>query len=392
MRFLQAKYVFTGLRLMEDAVLVLNDDDRIDSVVYPEEVGNANIEFFEGILCPGFINVHCHLELSHMRAKVERGKGLPKFIYNVIRNRHADMRHIAEQAEAADKEMWKNGIVAVGDISNTLDSFVAKSKSKMRYYTFIEVFGLYPEDAAKQFNDGLSLLDELSKNKNNTSGSITPHAPYSVSPKLFEKIYGLCYSKETAMSMHNQETPSENEMFLSGSGALYDALSSAKALPEGWKAPGFRSLEYTIVQLPRCNNILLVHNTYSDAYDMDKADKYTNRLYWATCPKANLFIENRLPNYDLWREKKLKICVGTDSLASNDKLCILDELKAIQEHYPHIPTPELLQWATRNGADYFEYADLGSFKPGSKPGINHITGFESTSLKLTQSSRVQKLM
>jgi cytosine/adenosine deaminase-related metal-dependent hydrolase len=135
--------------------------------------------------------------------------------------------------------------------------------------------------------------------------------------------------------------------------------------------------------------ILLVHNTYSSASDINGVLSHFTNAYWCTCPKANWYIERDLPDYNLWRKKGLKITVGTDSLASNDSLSILEELKLIQNKFPNIPTHELLSWACKNGAEYFEFDSLGSFKAGNKPGVVLIEQVDG--LQLTPESRVRVL-
>ena len=115
--------------------------------------------------------------------------------------------------------------------------------------------------------------------------------------------------------------------------------------------------------------LLLVHNTCSEDDDIHKVERYFNQVYWCTCPKSNWYIERRLPNYDLWRQHQLKITVGTDSLASNKSLNMLEELQFIQSKFPHIPTEELLLWACKNGAEALGFKDLGAFVAGNRPGV-----------------------
>ncbi len=151
---------------------------------------------------------------------------------------------------------------------------------------------------------------------------------------------------------------------------------------------GKNSSQYSLLQyLPKEQNVLLVHNTCSEASDIDQVEDHFTNAYWCTCPKANWYIERSLPNYDLWRKKNLKITVGTDSLASNDTLSILEELKLIQKNYPHISTEELLTWACKNGAAFFGYAELGAFSTAYKPGIILIENVDG--MRLTENSKVK---
>jgi aminodeoxyfutalosine deaminase len=90
-----------------------------------------------------------------------------------------------------------------------------------------------------------------------------------------------------------------------------------------------------------------------------------------------LYIENRLPNYQIFLDNNAQMTIGTDSLTSNWSLSVLDELKAIARYQSYVPTETLLQWATLNGAKALGFeGDLGSFEIGKTPGINLLQGLD----------------
>ena len=122
--------------------------------------------------------------------------------------------------------------------------------------------------------------------------------------------------------------------------------------------------------MPYDRNLILVHNTFTSASDIQWAEYYSKQLYWCFCPNANLYIENKLPDYKLFLDAKVKIVIGTDSLASNAGLSILDELKTISKHCPQISFEELLTWATKNGAEALQFSDFGTFEKNKIPGVN----------------------
>src|SRR5690606_41264058 len=96
---------------------------------------SAKIEFYDGVLIPGLVNAHCHIELSHMLGKVERGGGLPKFLTQVMKDRAFSEQQILSEIEIADKTMFANGIQAVGDHVNTRLSSEVKANSPIHYHT-----------------------------------------------------------------------------------------------------------------------------------------------------------------------------------------------------------------------------------------------------------------
>ena len=394
MRLLTADFIYPiSTPPLKDGLLLIEDDGTIIDIL----TNNMNLsvdlkpEYHHGLICPGFINAHCHLELSFLKGKIPQGKGLANFIQSLIPARHASDAEILKAAEDADAEMVSNGIVMVGDISNNNSSIEIKKASRIHYHSFIEIYDLNPEKAFESFDKGKKLWNEFTASGLNAS--ITPHASYSVSSKLLKLIGDFAYENESVLSIHNQETAGENEMFLQGSGSFVEQLNKISGAYANWKASGFRSLASVFVHLPKCNKIEFVHNTFSSVEDVRWAHLYNLFVWWCMCPNANLFIENRLPDLDMFVNEVAKICIGTDSYASNKSLSVLDELKSIQERYTKISTEELIKWATLNGAEFFGLQKkFGSFEKGKKPGINLISNVGTYKQVLNSSSDVIPLI
>ncbi len=354
MRYLSADIIYPLHRApIKEGVLVLNDGVVVDLLESIE--GIENLELFEGFLCPGFVNTHCHLELSHMLGKLPEQTGLPDFIAQVPKQRQASTESIQEAISAADKQMQANGIVAVGDISNFSDTFTLKSESPIHYHTFIELFAIDAQKAEAVFQQGLELKQQCQ-----TPSSIVPHATYSVSNLLFEKIKQ--YNSGEIVCLHNQETATEDTLFSQGSGALYNQLKAFGEL----NVSGLSSLRTVLPKMPQAST-LLVHNTYTSKEDVQWAELQHENLFWCTCPKANLFIEGRLPNYENF--KGVKMTIGSDSLASNHTLSIWEEVQTVLKN-TDLDLNTLLTWACKNGAEFLQLKDLGTFENGKKPGVN----------------------
>ena len=133
---------------------------------------------------------------------------------------------------------------------------------------------------------------------------------------------------------------------------------------------GKRPLAAVADFIPKDLPLQLVHNTVTTDHDIDFAKQYFNRLYWCFCPNANLYIESKLPDFALFYNRKCRITIGTDSLASNKSLSILEELKTIHANVPFVPLHELLKWATLNGAEFLQIEkNFGSIEKGKSPGL-----------------------
>lgn len=395
MRRITADYVFSlSQPPIANGVVAVSDSGRIESV-YASGEGEAPTESYKGVLCPGFINTHCHLELSHLKGKIAEGTGLPGFIRDLNPLREASAEEVEQAQGLAEKEMINQGIRAVGDISNGASTFARKAKGTLIYHTFIELFGLNPSQAENIYSRGQELqdryLDAFAESAVEARVSIVPHAPYSLSLPLLEFIGK---SPEGApLSLHNQETASETLFFENGSGALADVFRGFGIDLSLWNAPSLRSLEATVQHLPVSRRLLLVHNTFSTETDIDWANQYSTQISWCLCPNANMYIEGCLPDVPMLQAKGAHLTVGTDSLASNHGLSILEELKTLSAAFPDISLEELLTWGCLNGAEFLEISEqLGSLENGKTPGINLITGVDSSSLCLTRESTVQVLV
>ncbi len=385
---------------LPNGVIVLDDTGMITAVLSQKEAasqGIREIEFFDGALVPGLVNTHCHLELSHLFEQIPERTGLQQFVAKVIQFRGTEEELVLEAMKKADQQMLKNGIVAVGDISNSLASRSVKMKSELYYHTFVEVLGFDPEKAMAVMQRGEELKAAFSPLK----ASVSPHAPYSVSKALFAEIRKYSDSTENLISMHNQETADENLFFEKKEGAFLKLYASLGLNIDFFKSSGKSSLQTILPELPS-GKILLVHNTMTTAADIEFATATHHDLYWCLCPNANLFIENRLAGVKMMQEAGLKITLGTDSLASNHQLSILAEMHTLQEKVRthedfflpqkfELDFEHLLRWGTLNGAEFLGIADkYGSFEAGKKPGINLIQGMNGQ--QLSSSTTIKRLM
>ncbi|MBW4891162.1 amidohydrolase family protein [Mucilaginibacter sp. HMF5004] len=392
MKKFKADYIFpANADPIKNGVITVDDYGKIiavDDGLKPTADDGIKTETFSGIICPGFINTHCHVELSHLKDKITPHKGLVSFIKEVQAFRNIDEKEITDAAERADEEMYKNGIVAVGDIANSGITAPLKKSSKLHYHTFIEVFGFLPQKAEEVYNAATKICEQFK----DTSHSITPHAPYSVSKELFKYIYKLCEGKgPNLLSIHNQESEEENKLYRYKTGEFLELYDDFNMDISSFKPQARNSLQTVIPLLSNKQRVLMVHNTYTNLKDIYFAKRFDRKIHWCFCPNANLYIENRLPKVDLFVEQGFNITLGTDSLASNNKLCILNEMKMLQQKFDGLTLEQLIQWGTINGARFLGIDDSkGTIEPGKTPGLNLLSNLDG--LKITQATTVRRLI
>jgi aminodeoxyfutalosine deaminase len=388
-RKFKADQLFTGWEIMGgDNVLVTTEEGVVEAILPTAEAGE-DTERFSGMLCPGFVNCHCHLELSHMKGMIPEGTGLIDFLLAVIRKRGSAVSAAMAEAEAA---MFGEGIIAVGDICNTTDSIAQKAGGRLYYHNFIETIGFVADAAKDRFEAARQVFAAFAASYSLPieSNSLTPHAPYSVSPALFGLIAG--FPGNHLLSIHNQESAAENEFLLTGKGEflrLYAALGIDTSF---FRGIGKRSLESCLSYFCRNQSLILVHNLATSEDELRRvmgrsgvkgtAKAMTGPdLFFCLCPNANFYISGQLPDPELLIKYNCEIVLGTDSLASNHRLSILEEIKTLERQYPRLEMSQLMRWATYNGARALQIDKmLGSFEKSKRPGVVLIEHMEGQSL------------
>lgn len=352
-----------------------------------------NIEAFDGLLTPGFINAHCHLELSHLKGVIPQQTGLVEFVQQVIKCRTNFNELKLDAMISAEAEMQKTGIVAVGDICNTTDSIQIKKTSKLLWRNFIEVSG-FTENTAQQRLDAGKMVHEQFETNYPGQNSLSPHAPYSVSKKLFQIL-----NNETAdriITIHNQECEAENDLYRTKSGSFLSLYNNLGIDAAGFEPTQKTSFQSWLPYFTKRQIVISVHNTFTNEADItffkNREQNDINQLFFCVCINANRYIEQQNPPIDLLRKNNCSIVIGTDSYASNQGLNILEEMKSIQrETHNAIPLPELLQWATINGAKALQVDDIaGSFKKGKQPGVVLVD--KLTNLQFTPASSASRII
>jgi cytosine/adenosine deaminase-related metal-dependent hydrolase len=380
-----AERIHDGYRFLPEGSVLEVDEEGVVLAVH-ETAPAGDIMRYEGILCPGLVNVHCHLELSHLKGMLPKHTGLIPFLQQVpsLRFTFSDEQKKAARHEAY-AELLKNGVVAVGDIANMTDSLDLRQLGKLHIHSFIEVIGFTEVHATRQFEgakDVYNAFAAVAASADTSSAailhqSIVPHAPYSVSSSLFSLIDA--HAEKSIISMHNQEAADENAYYEDKTGMVNELLQGFGIDDSFFKPSGKSSLQTYLSWFSVSHPFIFVHNTRTSPEDIRFAQNYLDGTFWCLCPNANLYIENRLPDVQAFVDKGATMCIGTDSLASNDQLCVISELYTLQEHFPDLEWETLLKWATINGALALGMEErIGSFEKGKKPGVVQIKRLEST--------------
>ncbi|MBN2662774.1 MAG: amidohydrolase family protein [Bacteroidales bacterium] len=383
MRKIAAHYIFpVTTKPLKNGIIIINDYGEIIEII--DTKGDlketSSLEFYNGVIVPGFINTHCHLELSYLKGKIPMHTGHVEFIRQIVENIKTTEVDV-DKIENAFLEMKKEGIVAVADISNREITSQIKQNNDIYFHTFIELADFFNnENIETQISVGKKL------GKNFIKKSIVAHAPYTCSPEFIVETAKL---SRDVYSIHNQEVKSENEMYIKGSGEIFNLLKQRNPFSD-FNITKKTALQSYLDKISRNDlNILLVHNIFTTEEDIKYAENLSENIYWTLCPKSNLFIQNKLPEIKNFIKNNCKITLGTDSLATNNRLSIIEEMK----NFTEFNFTEVLKWATINGAKALKINNIyGSIEIGKKPGLNLISNFDFKNNHLKKDSFVKKIM
>lgn len=374
MRRIAAHYLFSQGECIPRPIVECDSAGRILKVGRWQRLDTLpETEFYAGALCAGFVNAHSHLELSYLKGAIAEGEGFAGFARSIGQLRGGFSEQERQQAiAAADATMWYEGVQAVADIVNDESAFPIKERSAIHYRSFAELFGL---------NTPAQKMDSL---KHYPNTSLTPHSTYSLQQEQF-----LYAAAPHTLSIHFMESEDEQALFR-GEGSLaawYNRM--------GWECDflGFGSpVERLTKSLPKDKQLLLVHCCCCKQEDVKAlCGHFTTPPVFVLCPQSNHYISRLTPPATLLWQMGAEVAIGTDSLASNHNLSMLEEVKCLGD----IPLEVALGWATMGGAKALGLeAELGSVEEGKRPGIVLIEGIETSEkgLRLSPSARSKRLI
>lgn len=389
----QATRIHTGHQWADsDIVIITTEQGSVIDLVPAAEAGN-DVQQLDGILCPGFVNAHCHLELSHLKGHIPPHTGMVEFLLQVMQLRRFRIEEKLKAMEAAVAEMKTNGVVAVGDISNNTDSIPTKLASDIYFHNFIEITGFVPATVLQRWEDGVKIAKAFLEVFPPEQVTIIPHAPYSVSPELLKLI--MDHAGEKILSLHLMESEDEIGFFREKQGDFNRLYAQLGINIDFFKSAGTHSLKHWWPFMQKHMPWLWVHNTEVSVHDLEWLEQQGvdwGSIYFCLCPGANQYINFATPAIHRFRNRfPMQLCLGTDSFAGNYYLNPLYEMRLLQKHGRLNDLEYLLRMATLNGAKALAIdKTFGSFEKGKKPGLLLIKGTDGEAI--TPKTKLERII
>lgn len=335
--------------------------------VGPAEDGGAPsgrvLDLGPGVLLPGLVNAHCHLELSLWAGRLDGSAGFVDWVRRLVAAREgADPSALGRSAGEAIRALVETGTAAVGDVSNTLAHLELLAQADLEAVVFHELIGWDPAGAERILAAAEARLARLPPDlpERGVRVRLAAHAPHSVSPALFRALA----SREGPASVHLAESPVESR-FLADGDAEWDAFLAERGVGGvAFTPPGTSPVRYLDgLDLLR-PGLLAVHCVQVD--DQDIRLLASHDVWAVLCPRSNLALQAGLPPLPAMIRAGVRLALGTDSLASVDSLDLLQDAAALARAFPEVPASLLVRMATAGGAAALGLADLGRLAPGCR--------------------------
>ncbi|KAB2880991.1 amidohydrolase family protein [bacterium] len=355
---------------IKNGAVVIDDYDRILDFGSRQDIlkkySDKNIQVAESknsIIMPGLVNAHTHLELSMMKGVIPRGLNFSDWVFEAITKRFQfNEATISADCEKQIKALEDCGTVGVGDIANhSATSLPLLEKSSLYAAVFNEITGFSSAVAQNRFREFVSKIPETPDNK--IRQALAPHAPYSVSPELF-KLTAEYNGDSKISTVHLAESNDEIEFLLSGSGSMKEMIQKIGRWDDNWKAPKTTPVSY-LKKLGILNSkLLIVHAVHVTDDDIELLRSHS--VHICSCPRSNVQINvGGTAPIEKYLDAGLNVCLGTDSLASNDDLNLWNEMTFFKSIHPKIQDSIILQMATINGARALGFDQhIGSIENG----------------------------
>lgn len=316
------------------------------------------IDHGPGVLMPALVNTHTHLELSALKGRLPLDQGFQVWVEALIELRAALSDDELRQGVADGiAELRISGCAAAGEISSLGMSRDLFRSSALMGVWFHEFLGADVDP---------SELPNIQPVVDGMAGvAVAGHAPHTTSSVLLTKLKKITRQKESVFSIHIAESGDEIEFLQTGKGKWADFLRSRGIDFSDWGLPYPSPLHY-IDQLGLVDeHTILVHLLRASR---GAFERIAEKGAWVClCPRSNQNLHQRLPDVEAMRRAGVKLCLGTDSLASVDSLRLLDEMAFLHRAFPSLPPDMILSMATINGARALGIDRyIGSLEPGKQ--------------------------
>jgi cytosine/adenosine deaminase-related metal-dependent hydrolase len=349
---------------IENGAVAISGDKIVDAGTFPDvSARNSSheiIDLGEQALLPGLINAHCHLDYTSLRGKIPRQKSFTDWIraINAAKSKLSPDDYL-KSINDGFAQAHRFGTTTIANLT-AFPEFAAKICEPIRTWWFAELIDVRNQSKADEVVD---LASETIRAKPNWG--LAPHAPFTASADLYRRCEEIAGRENVLLTTHLAESRDEMQMFRDASGELYEFL---KKIGRDMSNCGERTpIEKFAGRLGEASlpRWILVHVNELVESDFELLRKSTAIISIVHCPRSHAYFGHSPFQFEKLRKLGINICLGTDSLASNDDLSLFAEMRAFQKNFPRVSTEEILSMVTTNAARALQReGELGRIAPG----------------------------
>ena len=351
------------------------DVGRFDDIK-TRNAGNT-VDLGEQVLLPGLINAHCHLDYTCLRGKIPPQKSFTEWIraINAEKATLAPKDYIASINEGF-AEANRFGTTTIANLT-VFPELIPQIQPPVRTCWFAELIDIRAPERANELVD--SAIESLGRARPPGAPlGLAPHALFTASKDLFRRCEEIAQREHILLTTHLAESREEMEMFRAASGPLYEFIKSiGRPMDDcGSKTPLELFLDLIgsggSPNRPRAIEVnrpylswIVAHLNELTESDFELLETSNSKFHVVHCPRSHNYFGHSPFAFDRLRSFGFNICLGTDSLASNESLSLFAEMRAFQKEFPSVSAEEIFQMVTVNPARALRYENaLGQIRPG----------------------------
>ncbi len=374
MYILKSKYLLTEPDTVIDNGAVLIDDGKIKFAGRFNDIDKQGscrtIDLGNSAIIPGLINAHTHLELTHLYNCISYNGDFTDWVRQIIIAKEPWTEHeYVSSIQDGITQSLEAGTTTIADTNRNGLALDELKKSKIRKVLFYELIDFNPHSAENTIENYKAEINRIGNDKLLSVG-IYPHSPYTVSKELYKRCKRVSEELGIHFATHASETNDEIEFLTRGTGRIMSLLKYRDML-NNWKYPGLRPIEYLNNMGILKNECILVHCNYITEEEIEDISRSGSSIVF--CPRSHKFFGHKNHPFRKFIDLGVNVTLGTDSLASNNSLSILDEMKYLYEQHKEVRPQDILYMGTVAGAIAFRMKDkIGRLKSGYEADITAI--------------------
>ncbi len=371
---LRAKYLLTDPHTVIENGAVVISNNKISFAGSFNDISKYQLRSITDLgnsaIIPGLVNAHTHLELTHLEGKIDFTGSFADWISEIIEAKKSwTLNDFTLSVREGIRRSLEAGSTTIADVTRNGFSLAELQNSLVRKVVFYEVIDFDPSGTEKIIKEFKTMI-HCTKRDTLLKIGIFPHAPYTVSNELYTQCGNVSDELEIPLSTHIGETDEEIEFLTKGTGNLACLLSKLNML-NNWVEPGLRPIAYLGNMGILNSKVLLVHCNYVSQKELMMVTNANARVVF--CPKSHHYFQHKNHPFLEFINQNVNVALGTDSLASNDSLSILDEMKYLYNEENGVDPQDIFSMGTIGGATVLGLAErIGKLEPGFNADITVI--------------------